>query len=375
MSVGLLFGGDIVIADGVVNDKLCSDEFESIIKECDVVCCNFEAPIIENGTAKKKVGPNNNNSKNTIHLLKDAGFNLFTLANNHVFDYGVEGIEDTIGEINNNKINHIGAGITAESIYEPYIYEKEDVRIGIINFAENGFGAALEGDKYGYAYLFIENRKHLITDLKEKCDYVIVVCHAGAEMWDYPLPEWRKEYKSIIDEGADVIIAHHPHVPQGYEEYKGKPIFYSLGNLAFDKGKGAKKPETICVKLVADKQSVSYEIINTVFRNSQIQINQSEQFVEHFRKSCDILKDDEKYIKAVDEKCVDMYKRIYRNYYERIACKYRGGIKEKMKSVAKKLIVKNSFQDIWLYHNISIETHLFICKRAVRILLKKEEIL
>lgn len=80
--------------------------------------------------------------------------------------------------------------------------------------------------------------------------------HAGAENWDFPLPEIRELYKKYIDWGADVIIGNHPHVAQGWEIYEDKWIFYSLGNFAFYEGEKARNHEhSLCVSVeIHDKR-------------------------------------------------------------------------------------------------------------------------
>ena len=371
----LFFTGDIVLSNYNENSNFLSEGLQNIIRQCDIVCCNYEAPTGTSLFPKKKIGPNNKNAIGTATMLKDAGFNLAALSNNHIFDFGIEGIESTLTILHNAGIDTVGAGLNSEEIVRPYIFEGVDCKIGVINLCENGFGCCVDkDDTYGYAYIYEENVKKRLIELKKRCDIVFVVCHAGAEMWSLPLPEWRTTYKKLIDWGADAIIAHHPHVPQGYEEYKGKVIFYSLGNFAFDKGSGVIQPSSICVLFTIDNLNISYEVIPTVFENGVVNICHNYEFSKYLSDCCNILKDNDRYMREVNKKCIETYK-SYREAYRKVVVQYRGGLKEWVKGIVKKYLMRINFQDIWLYHNLNIETHLYICKRATRLLLKEKNIL
>ena len=240
--VHILFSGDFVYSSE--KEFSISDEYKKIIDNHDIFCCNLEGPIVNNNLNEiKKIGPNIKNAKSAVNKLKDLGCNLFCLANNHIFDYGKEGIEQTIKYLKKEQLNYIGAGITKDEVYKEFNTEISGLKISFLNIAENGFGASI-GKEYGYAYAFDDSIKEKIKKSKDISDFVIVVSHMGAEHWDFPLPEVRAFYKNLIDCGVDLVIAHHPHVPQGWEVYKNNMIFYSLGNFIFDKGKGIQNPKS-----------------------------------------------------------------------------------------------------------------------------------
>lgn len=371
----LFFTGDVVLADGCAKKELLSDRLADIVNQCDIVCCNYEAPTGSAMKKQKKKGPNIQNAAATVSILKNAGFNLAACANNHIFDYGIEGMKSTFSLLHQAGIETVGAGLKRSDVVRPFIFEKEQYRIGILNFAENGFGCCVDAeDTYGYAYIFDERLKERFDRLKESCDVIFIVCHAGAENWNIPLPEWRRVYRQFIDWGGAAVIAHHPHTAQGYEEYNGKPIFYSLGNFAFDLGKGAVQPESYCVLFSIEDDGLSYEVIPAVFKNGMVDLQDDEHFHAYLAECCRILSNEEKYQKAVNRKCLDSYK-YYQSLYRKVVCIYRGNFMERIKGVIKKYILREKFQDIWLYHNLSVETHLYICKRAVRLIMKRQGIL
>lgn len=376
MECKLFFAGDVVLANNCVEDVLLSNDLAKEVESCDIKCCNLEAPIKnEKLLPQKKIGPNNYNSEKSIKAIKQSGINLVTLANNHIFDFGIAGIYKTIDELDKYGIDHIGAGISHNSVYAPYIKICNGVRVGILNFAENGFGAAIENQAYGYAYVFSENVVKQIKKMRSECDLLVTVCHAGAEMWNVPLPEWRKTYKNLIDIGVNVVIAHHPHVPQGWEDYKKGVIFYSLGNFAFNKGEKVQNSRSISVILDWKDGIIKYKVLPTEFKDKKVFICYDPNYNKEIDSLCNILKNHNLYFREVDKMCLLTYEKIYKNAYSKVICRYKGNIVERLKGIIKKIIVKGGFQDIWLYHNITIETHYYICKRASALILKENGIL
>lgn len=367
MSLKILFAGDFVYSNN--NEKReynLSKEYKDLIKQHDIFCCNLEGPVSCTGEKVEKVGPNIKNDKHAVKKIIQAGCNLFCLANNHIFDYGKKGIEETVTFLNEQKIDYIGAGINREQVYHPYIVQVDDIKLGIINVAENGFGAAI-GIEYGYAYIFNSNIRKIIEEYKQKTDYLIIVSHMGAEHWEIPLPEVRQTYRNFIDLGVDIVIGHHPHVPQGWEKYHKGMIFYSLGNLIFDKGKGPLCPESFSVSLELEKnKKYNYKIIPTVFVDDCLKINNHD-----YSNLMNIIIDEKQYNKLVDDKIMWAYNQ-YKTSYFKVVSYDKGNFKEKIKGFIKRNIYKRKFSDKWLYHNLNIETHLWICRRATRLLMEKK---
>ena len=278
-------------------------------------------------------------------------------------DYGKDGLENTINFF--KPLPVIGAGLSKEDAYRTYVYEKNNIRISFLSIAENGFGVCLEKNEIGYAWMLDENIEEIIKSEKAKSDYVVINCHAGAELFSYPLPEIRRLYKKFIDCGADFIIGHHPHVVQGYEEYKKGIIFYSLGNFIFDGNKPEQCRISYAVSLkLKNKEEYEYEIIPCLFNNEKV-IKYTEDYKKQINEYSQILKQEE-YNDKVDKFCEEMYDNIYKEYYQNICGIYTKNLKGKIKSSIKILLGKNKFNDKFLYHNIGIETHLWVCNRALK---------
>lgn len=197
---------------------------------------NMEAPISHSETKIKKTGPHlKSNEKAVKSVLSVLNVNLVTLANNHILDYAVQGLRDTITFCHQNGIETVGAG---ENLHEAsqtlYKWITEDTKIAIINFAENEWASATNNSAGSNPMDVIDNYNQ-IRKAKSQANYVVVIIHGGNEYYNLPSPRMRKQYRFYVDAGADIIIGHHTHCISGYEIYKNVPIIYSLGNFLFTK--------------------------------------------------------------------------------------------------------------------------------------------
>lgn len=208
-------------------------EFNIYTQQADISIANLEAPLTNSNKAIKKTGPNIKASTNYLKPLREIGFNAVTLANNHIMDYGVEGLKSTLETCENEALRHVGAGKNLEEARELLIFEVKSKKIAIINIAENEFCAAKK-DGYGANPLNVITNHYDIKKAKKENDYVFVISHGGREHYQLPSPQLRERYRFFIDSGADAVIGHHTHCFSGYEYYNNKPIFYSLGNFIFD---------------------------------------------------------------------------------------------------------------------------------------------
>ena len=170
-------------------------------------------------------------SPKKVRYLKDAGFDVLNIANNHIMDLGPEGFNETLEVLNQNNISFVGAG--NQKFNQPYaIIEKKGIKLGFLGYTTSGFEHVEEDVVVNR---FDENNiVRDIKDLKSKCDIVVVSLHWGIENVFYPSPEQQVFARECIDVGACVILGHHPHVFQGIERYKNGLIIYSLANFQFD---------------------------------------------------------------------------------------------------------------------------------------------
>lgn len=223
-----------------VNDIIDTGNYEAlfndmlpIIKKADFVITNLESPLIETGTPIEKTGPNLKSPIKSIEALKYAGFNMVTLANNHLMDYGVDGLVSTLKTCNSHGIQTIGAGMNLDEASQIRFVELEGKRIAFVNCCENEWSTT-RGEEPGCNPLDEVGLYYQIQSAKKNSDYTIMIIHGGHEMYEYPSPRMKKLYRWFVDLGVDAVIGHHTHCYCGFETYKGKPIVYSLGNFIFD---------------------------------------------------------------------------------------------------------------------------------------------
>ena len=170
--------------------------------------------------------------------VKEMGFDVVSLANNHVWDLGEEGLRNTIRLLDEHGIKYCGAGLNAEDASKPAVIEKDGLRIAILAYCMYGnkyLGyVELAGDnKAGVNPLVIEKVVEDIRKAKQRYDKVIVMPHWGREYLFEPLPECITMAKKMINAGADAVLGSHPHQIQPLVYYRRKPVCFSMGNFLF----------------------------------------------------------------------------------------------------------------------------------------------
>lgn len=155
---------------------------------------------------------------------------VFSLANNHIMDFGSDGLKETISFLESCHKGHFGAGLTEEDASAPLSIEVRGKKIALIGFAR-WYTAA--GGNPGTAPDKRAKLERLTANAKDAGHFVVVMPHWNYEYIYYPAPDNRDLAKRLIAAGADLIVGAHPHIIQGYEQYRGKYIFHSLGNFLF----------------------------------------------------------------------------------------------------------------------------------------------
>lgn len=173
----------------------------------------------------------------TSEVLKNVGFDLVSLANNHTPDFREKGIVETMKNLDNQNILHSGLGLNLQDSLIPTVLEVDGYKLAIISFLDPAFVPKSYGatfDSSGTTFMSFENLEASMSLAKESADLIFVSMHAGSEYVNKPNQFQIDFARKAIDLGAEVVIGHHPHVVQSMEKYKGKYIFYSLGNFVFD---------------------------------------------------------------------------------------------------------------------------------------------
>lgn len=194
---------------------------------------NLEFPLSTSGIpAKDKI----NLGMDTSYIFET--FKKFpiavNLANNHIMDFGEESFQDTIEYLEKHKIKYFGAGNKNNNFNNPFIVNINNKNIALLGYSCPTTSAVF-GDEVsnGSAVLDEEDVLNDIRTCKENNDFIVINLHWGDEEIIYPKPSDVVKARKFIDAGADLIIGHHAHVIQSHEMYKGKSIYYGIGNCIF----------------------------------------------------------------------------------------------------------------------------------------------
>lgn len=280
-SIELSIVGDIMLSRGV--DSYISkngysypyENLKNIFLADDLTIVNLECPITEYGRGANKPERFVFKAKTeNANAMKEAGIDLCNLANNHTMDYRSEGLKDTMENLSKAGISYVGAGENANTDMS-YIFEKDGFKIGILAysiFPPEGF--VYDENSPGINYLVDhEDLKsdRIREDLKNlKADFKIIYFHWGIEYEPFAGIRQKELARIAIDSGADFIVGAHPHVIQDKEVYKGKYIYYSLGNCIFDKQIPKGSDEGLLLSLSIDK----FKNINIKEKRFKIKLGQ-----------------------------------------------------------------------------------------------------
>ncbi len=203
-----------------------------VMREADLNITNLEAPLSDTGEGVAKSGSVFKGMEHHARGLSAVPIDVATLANNHVFDFGLKAFENTRNILRQHGIAFTGAGMNHDEAESPLVREVKGVKIALINFCE-GEDLTAAGTGPGVFGWEVDRACTLVRELRDQVNAVIVICHAGIEYIPFPPPYITDAFHRLAEAGADLVIGHHPHVPQGMEIYKGVPLCYSLGNFVF----------------------------------------------------------------------------------------------------------------------------------------------
>ena len=234
------FLGDICL-NGVYEEMYLTGKkpFKNIKKIFDddtIVIGNLECFSRGKDGVNELKKPRLDTSLDTLNYLKDFNLQIACLANNHVFDHLDDGFEKTIKFLSENNIEKLGASLDDEIYSQPFILEENGIKIGLLNYVTKDTNPnAPEGTKVNLNWFDVDKTVTEINGIKDKVDHVVIILHWGGRVEGglYPDFDQPKTARKLIDAGADLIIGHHSHTVQPFEVYKGKHIFYSLGNFCF----------------------------------------------------------------------------------------------------------------------------------------------
>lgn len=275
----LLFTGVIVPArcvqaalDELGDPDYPYEEVRGVIQEADFAVGVFNATMSDKVertgclTTWQLVG-----SPDNADALGRAGFDLMSVATNHIKDCGLMkswcdyAFFDTLDNMHRVGIETVGGGENLEQALKPVVVEINGTRFGFVSLGDSKLSPVVfaEEDHPGIAHLDEANMRAAIAAAREVSDVVIALPHWGSE--DITLPNWNQleQARYTVDAGADLVVGNHTHVIQAFHEIDGVPVFYGLGNFVFDQGLRDHRQGAILLVKFKGAEYVGYEFVFT----------------------------------------------------------------------------------------------------------------
>lgn len=214
-----------------------------LFRESDWRMCNLECAISDRGTPWERTEKTfhfRSDAKN-VAVLRAAGIDAVSLANNHVLDFEAEAFFDTLEILDKQGIRHAGAGRNLDDAMKPAVFDLHGIKLGMIAFTDNQPDWEATPDRPGIFYVPIDardDRAHLLLEriraVRKQTDLLIASAHWGPN-WGYEPPAAHVEFAHLmIDAGANIIFGHSGHIFRGIEFYRSRPIIYCAGNFIDD---------------------------------------------------------------------------------------------------------------------------------------------
>lgn len=176
-----------------------------------------------------------------VKVLTLTGFDLVSLANNHCTDPGWEGYLQTLKHLDQAEIKYVGGARARAQASWPRMTKVNGLTVGWLAYTDLDFPVGCPSR----VPRDLSRHREQIAAVKNKCDLLIVSYHWGQEYWEHPSERQKQVGRAAVEAGADLVLGHHPHVLEGIEIYRGRPILYSMGNFIFDQRQGPRMESAI----------------------------------------------------------------------------------------------------------------------------------
>ncbi|MFZ3072886.1 MAG: CapA family protein [Thermodesulfobacteriota bacterium] len=264
--ISILVAGDVYLGSSAIEytkkfgPSYPFGDTESLIKGADVAIANLESPLTKAKVPFMEKQFILKARTSGARGLKDAGFDVVTLANNHMMDYGAEGLDETLKTLSSIDMPYCGAGKNLKESRRPAIVEVNGVKIAVLSYSRTyplEFYASKK--RAGTAPAYESYIEEDIRAAAKAVDIVVVAFHWGGERVREPRQYQRDLGRLAIESGAKLVIGHHPHIMQGVETYKGGLILYSLGNFVFG-FYGSNTVEGLLAKAVFEEEGGAWNV-------------------------------------------------------------------------------------------------------------------
>ncbi len=264
----LLFAGDVYLSEHVLNayekaggiSGVLDEEIRQEITEADIFMVNQEFPFTSRGTAAADKQFTFRLPPEKVSIFQEMGIDIVTLANNHILDFGTEGLLDSCQVLREAGIAYVGGGRDREQAEKLELLQAGEKTIGFLGVSRVYMDASwAAGPEHPGVFSTYDPARAVeaIGKASQQCDYLVVYVHWGIERKTMPEEYQRAMGRQYIDAGADLVVGSHPHVLQEIEYYGGKPIVYSLGNFVF----GSSIPSTALLKVVLREEGAEISML------------------------------------------------------------------------------------------------------------------
>lgn len=217
----------------VAEKDLFSSEIQAICADADIVMLNLEKPLTDVISPLGKCPPDYYAPTDTIHGIKLLHPRVVTLANNHIMDQQEQGLQSTMSILTQNGIQYVGAGSNLNEARKQIIIDEGGYKVGIYACCEKEFSFATEKTAGANVFDPLETLDD-ISELRKKCNYLVVLFHSGMEMYPYPTPYQQRVCRKMCEKGADFVVCQHSHIIGCEEKCAGGRIVYGQGNFLLD---------------------------------------------------------------------------------------------------------------------------------------------
>ncbi|MFB6163765.1 MAG: CapA family protein [Haloarculaceae archaeon] len=316
----LFIAGDLCCATNHRAEPV-ADGLQERVSAADVSVVNLEAPVASPKDPIPKSGPTKISTPDTAARLRDAGVDAVTLANNHVMDYGWNGLDATLDACEAEAVATCGAGADRGEAMAPVRTTVDGTSVALFSFCEREFGIAGD-DSPGTAWISHVESRARVAEEADRSDLVVVVAHGGVEYVPFPPPRRQTQLRAFVDAGADLVVGHHPHVPQGWEVYHETPIFYSLGNFLFEQPDRTKTDRGLALDVsVADGAFTNVELVPTEQADGRVQEltppDVADDFLQYLYRTTDQIADRESLVAHWQETAVQLFDQRYTDWLRR----------------------------------------------------------
>ena len=291
----------------IQGERIIAPDLETKILESDIFIANLESPLLSSQCSPiLKKGPHIKVSSKVVNGLKQMHFSALSLSNNHIMDYGIDGLNETTAALDKISLDYFGVqGRGKNKVYK--IFQVNDIKVGTVSLSNFEFSTIYDFNNNGTYPIDPIYAFQIINELKEYCDHIIFILHTGLNEMPLPFVYQRKFCKYLIDLGIIAVFCQHSHTCGSYEEYNNGFISYGQGHFLFDLNSTSESwAEGYLVKLSLSKNQLeSFEIIGTkqFFDSQNIRLMLDKEraaFMHKLNGYNKILSDEKKYRDYLD---------------------------------------------------------------------------